>query len=267
MALSPAPVLYVPHGGGPMPLLGDPAHHALVKYMQSLQVELQQAKAILVVTAHWETQDPAITAQQNPDLVYDYYGFPPEAYQIQYPASGSPELAKAIAELLKEKGFSPQLETQRGYDHGTFVPLKLMLPNPAIPVVQMSLLASLDPQIHIRMGQALAALRERGVAIIGSGMSFHNMRAFFSPTPESIRKSENFNDWLVNCLTNQSLQFAEREKLLVNWQQAPDARYCHPREEHLLPLLVCVGAAGEQIAETNFSSILLNTRVSGFIWR
>lgn len=261
------PVLYVPHGGGPMPLLADPSHHALINFMQSLQPELQQAKAILVITAHWETKDPAITAQQNPELVYDYYGFPPEAYQIQYPASGSPELAKIIAGFMQEKGFAPQLETQRGYDHGTFVPLKLMLPNPTIPVLQMSLLSSLDPQAHIRMGQALSALREQGVVIIGSGMSFHNMRAFFSSTPESLCKSQVFDDWLVNCLTNSKLSFHEREKLLVNWQQAPEARYCHPREEHLLPLMVCFGVAGEQIAETNFSSLLLNARVSGFVWR
>lgn len=262
-----ASVLYVPHSGGPMPLLGDPSHHDLIHFLKSLQSELQQAKAVLVITAHWETKTPAITAQQNPELVYDYYGFPPEAYQIQYPASGSPELAKTIAELLNEKGLTTQLETHRGYDHGTFVPLKLMLPNPAIPVLQMSLLASLDPAMHIRIGQALSSLREQGVAIVGSGMSFHNMHAFFSPTSESLRKSEVFNDWLVNCLTHESLSFHEREYLLVNWRDAPEAQFCHPREEHLLPLMVCFGAANPQIAATNFSSELLNARVSGFIWR
>lgn len=262
------PVLFVPHGGGPLPLLGDPGHQPLAEFMKSLDSEVQQAKAILVVTAHWESLEPAITAQQNPALLYDYYGFPPESYEIKYPAPGNPELAAEIGRLLSAAGFSPHLETERGYDHGTFVPLKLILPDASIPVVQLSLISHLDPALHIQMGRALASLREQGVVILGSGMSFHNMRAFFSPNPDTLPKSDLFNRWLVNSLTSTGLSAEEKEKQLINWTSAPHGRFCHPREEHLLPLLVCFGAAKESpVAEVNFSGLLFNTRISAFIWR
>lgn len=263
-----APVLFVPHGGGPLPLLNDIGHKSLIEYMQSLRQEIQQPKAVVVITAHWEETQPSITAQQYPSLLFDYYGFPPESYEIDYPASGDPELAQGIARLLSDAGFKPHLETERGYDHGTFVPLKLIIPDASIPVIQLSLISGLDPVTHIRFGQALAPLREQGIVILGSGMSFHNMRAFFSPNPDTLQKSNLFNQWLVNSLTSTDLSFQEKEKLLSNWTAAPQARFCHPREEHLLPLLVCFGAAIDTpVAQTNFTGLLFNTWISAFIWR
>jgi len=260
------PVLFLPHGGGPLPLLNDPSHHELIRFIESVSHNIPRPRSILVVTAHWEENQPAITAQAHPDLVFDYYGFPPEAYTIEYPAAGDPDLAVAIADLLTTAGFQPKLEMQRGFDHGTFVPLKLLYPLADIPVVQLSLLQSLDPAAHIHMGQSLASLREQGVLIIGSGMSFHNMRAFFSPGPTVLSRGQLFDDWLINCLTG-DLSFTEKSQLLTHWTTAPEARFCHPREEHLLPLLVCLGAAKiTPKAQVNFSGLLFNTPISAFIW-
>lgn len=261
------PVLFVPHGGGPLPLLGDPSHQSLVEFMSELKKEINSPKAIVVITAHWEAASVAITAQEKPSLLFDYYGFPPEAYDIEYPVPGYPDLAFKISNKLEATGFKTHLEQERGYDHGTFVPLKLILPDASIPIIQISLITGLDPLEHIRLGQALSFLREEDVIVIGSGMSFHNMRAFFNPTNDNLKRSQLFDDWLVDCLTS-SLSFSEKSQLLTNWVKAPEARFSHPREEHLLPLLVCFGVAMQTpVAERNFSGILFNTRISAFIWR
>ena len=146
--------------------------------------------------------------------------------------------------LVEAGGMRARLDTQRGFDHGMFVPLKLMYPQAQIPCVQLSMLSSLDPAKHIALGKSLAALREKNVLIVGSGMSFHNLRAFFSPRLSSIgERSEAFDRWLVETCTSRELSSEEREKRLVAWEQAPFARFCHPREDHLLPLHVCYGAA------------------------
>lgn len=262
-----ASVLFVPHGGGPLPLLGDPAHQPLANFIRSLGDCIQHPKAIVLITAHWEEDSISITAQEKPSLLFDYYGFPPEAYEIQYPAPGYPELAEKISTLLHIAGFKTHLEKERGYDHGTFVPLKLMIPDASIPVIQLSLIKGLNPLDHIRFGQALASLRAEGIIIVGSGMSFHNMRAFFSPGAETLHRSQLFNDWLIKCLTSDT-SFAEKTQLLTHWLDAPEARFSHPREEHLLPLFVCFGAAlNTPIAEVNFSGLLFNTRISSFIWQ
>jgi aromatic ring-opening dioxygenase catalytic subunit (LigB family) len=261
------PVLFLPHGGGPMPLLNDPSHLDLIFFLKNVSKTFPRPRSILVITAHWESTQPIITAQEKPELVFDYYGFPPEAYQIQYPAAGNPQLAAEVAALLTQAGFKPELEMQRGFDHGTFVPLKLLYPQADIPVVQISLLSNLDPKSHIQMGEALADLRDKGVLIIGSGMSFHNMRAFFSSNLETTRKSEAFDNWLFDLLTDQTTLFEHKREQLIRWTQAPQARFAHPREEHLLPLLVCFGAAGASTAESPFRGLLLNSRISAFLWR
>lgn len=263
------PVVFVPHGGGPMPLLGDVNHRELTHFMQSLAADLPRPKAIVVITAHWEEEIVSITHSAAPDMMYDYYGFPPESYEFSYPAPGNPSLAKHIQQLLQDHDIDARLDNHRAYDHGTFVPLMLIYPAADIPVVQLSLLASLDPVAHIAIGKALAPLREQGVLIVGSGMSFHNMRAFFSQEPSITGKSETFDAWLTETLTASTLTNQEREERLVNWASASQARFCHPREEHLLPLHVCWGAASQSspVAEQNFSGLLFKTVISGYLWR
>lgn len=263
------PVVFVPHGGGPMPLLGDVNHRELTLFMQSIAADLPRPKAIVVISAHWEEEVASITHSSAPGMMYDYYGFPPESYEFKYSAPSDQLLAQQIQQLLQDKNINAQLDDQRAFDHGTFVPLMLMYPTADIPVVQLSLLASLDPGAHIAIGKALAPLRKQGVLIVGSGMSFHNMRAFFSGDPTVKGKSETFDHWLTETLTVVQMALQEREERLGNWSAAPHARFCHPREEHLLPLHVCWGAAseGSPIAEQNFSGLLFNTAVSGYIWR
>ena len=263
------PVVFVPHGGGPMPLLGDANHHELTHFMQSLAADLPRPTAIVVITAHWEEEVVSITFSPAPGMMYDYYGFPPESYEFNYPAPGNPPLAKQIQQLLDDQGINARLDNQRGYDHGTFVPLMLMYPAADIPVIQLSLLASLDPSAHIAIGKALAPLREQGVLIVGSGMSFHNMRAFFSNDPSIKSKSETFDQWLSETLTAPDVTNHVREQRLRDWASAPQGRFCHPREEHLLPLHVCWGAAskGSQQAQQNFNGLLFDTVISGYVWR
>lgn len=260
-------VLCIPHGGGPMPLLGDPSHAALVQYLKEAGASAGRPDAIVLVSAHWECPQPTITAGQAPELIYDYGGFPPETYELQYPAPGSPELANEVAALLSDKGFDPVLDAHRGFDHGVFVPLLLMYPDASIPVIQLSMLSSLDPDAHIRMGEALAPLRGRNVLVLGSGFTFHNMNAFGPGYAQDGVDADNeaFEQWLRETCTHPDLAEHERRQRLVNWSDAPGARWCHPREEHLLPLHVCYGAGGGP-ATQSFDDTVLGKRASGYAW-
>ena len=259
------PVVYIPHGGGPLPLMDDPGHQRLAAFLRDLPSHLAPPTAIVVISAHWETPEVRVTASAAPDMIFDYYNFPPQTYEYRYPAPGAPALAGEIVDALKRAGIKADLDYTRGYDHGTFVPLMLMYPNADIPVVQVSMLDSLDPRAHIELGRALAWLREQGVMILGSGMSFHNMRAFFSQDPSVLVKSQEFDNWLSESL----MKSDETDERLANWEVAPRARYSHPREEHLLPLLVCYGAASASIntPEIPFNEPLLGAEVSSVIWR
>lgn len=262
------PVLFVPHGGGPMPLLHEPNHRDLSHFLTSVTDGLPRPTAILLVTAHWEEDVATLSSAAAPGMLYDYYGFPPESYRLRYPAPGNPELAAQIAELLAAAGIASRLDVKRDFDHGTFVPLMLMYPQADIPVVQLSLLSNLNPLAHIAIGRALAPLREQGVLIVGSGMSFHNMQAFFSGDPSVLDKSGQFDTWLTDTLTHHSRSVDEQSQRLTGWAQAPEARFCHPREEHLLPLHVCFGAGvvASGKAVKIFNGLLFNTRISGFLW-
>jgi aromatic ring-opening dioxygenase catalytic subunit (LigB family) len=188
-------------------------------------------------------------------MLYDYYGFPPASYEITWPAPGDPALAARVRALLGQAGFETAADGARGYDHGTFVPLKVTYPEADVPTVQLSLLRSLDPAEHLRMGRALAPLRDEGVLIVGSGMSYHNMRGFGSAA--GAQDAETFHAWLHEAVTG-----PERDRALANWAAAPAGRACHPREEHLLPLLVVAGAAGADRASIPCSHAVLGTRVS-----
>ncbi len=258
-------VVFLSHGGGPMPLLGDPDHQQMVDQLRALSDRLPRPSAILVVSAHWEEAVPAVTAGQQPELVYDYYGFPQESYEIRYPAPGEPALAQAIGEALRSAGIESKLDERRGFDHGVFVPLKLMYPDADIPVVQLSLAASLDPEEHLRIGEALRSLDTEGLLVIGSGFSFHNMRAFFSRDSEADRRNDLFQDWLEETLHGRDLDEGMRRERLLNWAEAPEARFCHPREEHLLPLHVCYGLTGRS-ADFAESATILRKRAELFGW-
>jgi len=263
------PIIYIPHGGGPMPLLDEPNHQSLVSFLSTTQSQLGQPKAILMISAHWEEDIATVSSGQQPELIYDYYGFPKQSYEINYPAKGSPQLAQKILSMLESKGIEAKPDSNRGFDHGTFVPLKLIFPKADIPVVQLSLVNNLDPQAQINLGKAIGELSNQGVLIIGSGMSFHNLQVLMSKAPEVLEKSKNFDRWLNNVIIGEQLNPQVQEAELVNWANAPDAQFAHPREEHLLPLHVCFGAAQTAglIAENVFNQELLGAKTSAFLWQ
>ena len=192
-------------------------------------------------------------------MYYDYYGFPPEAYRIQWPAPGNPQLASRVQELLGAARFRTGTDPQRGFDHGTFVPLKLAYPEAEVPTVQLSLKRGLDPEEHLLIGRALGPLREEGVFIIGSGMTFHNLQAFRAAKATSA--SEAFDAWLRETTT---LPPEARDRGLAQWSQAPAARVAHPREEHLLPLMVAAGAAGNDRGTVAYHGTIMGHRLSAY---
>ena len=259
-------VIFIPHGGGPLPLLGDSGHEELINFLQNVKPTLGEPAAICVISAHWEAQTVTITSNPYPTLIYDYYGFPKHAYEIEYPALGNPALAKSIFDLLIQSGIEATLDSQRGFDHGLFVPLKLMFPDAQIPCVQLSLLGNLDAEKHIAIGKALRGLRQQNVLFIGSGFSFHNMRAFFTADDDfTDSKNEAFEEWLIDTCTNPHLSVIERDARLINWHKAPFAGYCHPREEHLLPLMVCYGLT-DGPGQLVFDGKVLGKTTSAYLW-
>ena len=260
-----AQIVYFSHGGGPLPILGDASHKAMVEFMRHLPSRLKRPEAILVISAHWEEGIATLLGAQTPTMLYDYYGFPDETYEITYPAPGSPDLANRIAGLLNQNNIPTRIDPQRGFDHGLFIPLTLMYPQADIPALQLSLLRGLDPTAHLSLGIALRALMHENILVVGSGFSFHNMRAFSwhginTPDPAN----DDFQNWLIEVCTGPISQ-SEREQRLIDWQKAPSARYCHPREEHLLPLHVCLGMA-KKTATLIFDDYILGKRGVAFLW-
>lgn len=261
------PTVFIPHGGGPCFFMDwNPADtwDNMAEFLQNIESLLpEKPKAILMVSAHWQTAQFSVTSGTNPELIYDYYGFPAHTYQLTYPAPGSPELAEQVVGLLKQAGLSGQQDSTRGYDHGMFIPMKLMFPDADIPVVQLSLRNDLDPQAHIDLGEALAPLREQGVLIVGSGMSFHNMRGYGDS--RFTEPSVMFDNWLTEAVEAEPQQ---RNAGLSQWAQAPHAFNCHPQghEEHLLPLMVVAGAAGSDRGRKVYSQQVMKTQLSGFVF-
>jgi 4,5-DOPA dioxygenase extradiol len=260
-------VLCIPHGGGPLPVMGDPSHALMIEFLRGTEASIGRPAAIVVISAHWECAQPTITSGAAPGLIYDYGGFPDETYQLKYPAPGAPELAGRVARHLSDAGFEPELDSHRGFDHGMFVPLLLMYPDASIPVIQLSMLSSLDPVAHIAMGAALAPLVGDDVLILGSGFTFHNMNAFgpTHPTTGGDPENEAFENWLSDTCTNIEISESERTQRLIDWAEAPGARWCHPREEHLLPLHICFGAGGGRATRV-FDDLVLGKRASGYAW-
>jgi aromatic ring-opening dioxygenase catalytic subunit (LigB family) len=259
------PTWFVPHGAGPcffMEWRPADAWHRMADFLKGAAATLpQRPKAIVMVSAHWLQPAFTVTSGAAPALIYDYSGFPAHTYELEYPASGAPELAERIARLLGQAALSSGQDARRGFDHGMFIPLLLMFPDADIPVVQLSLVNSLDPAVHLQAGRALAALRDEGVLIIGSGMSFHNMRGYGDPRFGPI--SDEFDDWLTQTV---EAPWDKRHQALIDWEQAPAARLCHPTraEEHLLPLMIVAGAAGKDVGRQAFSDRVMETTLSAF---
>ena len=261
-----ASALFLSHGGGPLPLLGDPAHEAMVEGLRTIAATIDRPEAIIVVSAHWEESIATITGGERPEIIYDYYGFPPESYEIEYPAPGHPGLAGQLHACLDAGGVEAALDPGRGFDHGLFIPLKIMYPEADIPCIQLSLLSSLDPPAHIALGATMSEMRRDGVLVVGSGFSFHNLKAFFSPdASRPDEKNDAFERWLIDTCSSPDLDEAERMRRLLHWEEAPHARYCHPREEHLLPLHVCYGME-KRAAGAVVPMRILNKNASLYIW-
>ena len=259
------PAIFIPHGGGPcffMDWTWGPADTWLKtrRFLEGLAATLPATpKAILVVSGHWE--EPAFTASTaaQPKLIFDYSGFPEHTYRLTWPAPGQPELAARVASLLADAGLPSALSANRGYDHGVFVPLKVAFPAAEIPVVTLSLAASLDPALHLAAGRALAPLRDEGVLIVGSGMSFHNLRGYLQTV--TTERARAFDAWLTAAVESCAPQ---RDTLLTAWRQAPFAAYAHPREEHLVPLFVAAGAGGEAPGQRIFTDEPMGAAISAY---
>lgn len=235
------PTLFVSHGS-PMLAVDEsqPAH----TFLKGLGASLPRPKAILVISAHWETAAPRITGAMHLDTIHDFYGFPEPLYELRYPAPGEHALAKDVAQLLQPPA---GVDLVRGLDHGAWVPLMLMYPQHDIPVLQLSLQTPLGTEHHLKIGEALKRLRERGTLILGSGGATHNLREYFHGGNDR-QPYEEFTEWLRDALTR-----GDRDALLNYRQRAPQAERCHPTEEHFLPLFVALGAGGPKVRRLHHS--------------
>jgi len=262
------PTLFIPHGGGPCffmdPPPNDPhAWDAMAAYLRGIAASLPaKPRAILAISAHWETPRPTVMTGARPAMLFDYYGFPEHTYRLEYPAPGSPELASRVRALLAGAGIASDEDAARGYDHGVFVPFLLMFPDADIPVVQLSLRADLDPAAHVAIGRALAPLRGEGVLIVGSGMSYHNLRRFWSTDAADVEAARAFDAWLTDAVETGDAD--AREAKLAAWANAPGAHAAHPRSEHLLPLMVAAGAGEGDAGRRTYSDRVFGKAVSGF---
>lgn len=267
--MSRMPTMFIPHGGGPCFFMDwDPpdAWDNMAAYLRRLPEDLgRKPSAMVVISGHWE--EPVFTVQTNPapPLLFDYFGFPPHTYELEYAAPGSPELASRVGALLAEGGFQTNTDAERGFDHGVFIPLKLTFPEADIPIVQLSLRADLDPAAHIAAGEALQPLRDDGVLILGSGMTYHNMQTMM----QNLRAgggeapgADTFDKWLTEAVTDPDHR--ERNRKLTQWVEAPCARDAHPREEHFVPLHVVAGAAGSDIGRKTLEDEVLGAIESAF---
>jgi len=257
------PTLYIPHGGGPCFFMDwtmgpKDTWDAMAAWLRALPGTLPTTpKTLLVISAHWESDVPAVTTAPAPPLLFDYSGFPKHTYELTWPAPGAPALAQRVRGLLAEAGIETREDDKRGFDHGVFIPLKVAFPDADIPTVQLSLQKGLSPEAHVAIGRALAPLRDEGVLIIGSGMSYHNMRGFMNPA--SLGHSQRFDTWLENSAKQTD---GARSTALAGWRSAPSGPESHPREEHLIPLMVAAGAASTDAGHVVFRDEVMGVVVS-----
>lgn len=239
------PTYFISHGGGPWPWMAD--WRAMFSNLEASFVQMvkdlpERPKAILMISGHWEDDSFAVMTAAQPPMVYDYHGFPPHTFQIRYPAPGAPDVAARAAALMQAAGLPVRLDDRQGFDHGTFVPAHVMYPDADVPLFQISLRKGYSPAEHLALGRALAPLRDEGVLIVGSGLSYHNLRLF---GPGARVPSEAFDAWLAETMAAAP---TERTDRLIHWEAAPHARTCHAQEDHFAPIWVAVGAAEGETA-------------------
>lgn len=259
------PTLYIPHGGGPCffmeprPPLPRDLWDGMAAHLRGIDAAVGvRPKAVLVISGHWESALPTFNVAERPSLLYDYYGFPEHTYHLKYPVAGAVNLVPRARELLRAAGFESDVDAKRGLDHGVFVPFLLIYPDASVPIMQMSLQESLDPGLHLALGSALAPLRDEGVLIVGSGMSYHNLAAMFSGRGGA--EAAAFDAWLAEVMQDA----ATREARLSGWRSAPGASASHPREDHLMPLMVAAGAARGEPAIRTYHEAITGKPISGF---
>lgn len=264
-----APSLFVNHGGGPYPVMGEKDNLEIAQSLRDVRklIDFNQLKAIILVTAHWEADIVSISSAEKHELLFDYYNFPPETYKYKYGAKGDPALARKVHDALSSKGIPSRLDSKRGWDHGVFVPMMLIRPEADIPIVQVSILESQDASQHYEIGKVLHQFRKDGVAVIGSGLSYHNMRRMreVRNSSDGVLECVQFDAFLNEvCVGHEGLRHG-----LVNWEQAAEAREAHPqgKADHLMPLIVAAGAGGSARGRKVFKSIFYGKfPLSGFIW-
>ncbi|MDB5927298.1 MAG: dioxygenase [Betaproteobacteria bacterium] len=265
MAAPRFPVLFISHGGGPWPYV-DGLRQMYVKTereLRRLPARLPaRPKAVLVISGHWETPKFSIATSARPPMEYDYVGFPPHTYQIRYTAPGDPDLAGHAHDLLGAAGIESTADANRGFDHGVFVPLGLMYPDADMPIVMVSVKSNYDPAEHLALGRALAPLREEGVLIVGSGLTYHNMRGF--GRDEATPVAELFTRYLDDALAQTDVR--ARDERLLRWENAPAARLAHPREDHLMPLLTAAGAAGSDNGRVLFTETVMKVPMTSYVF-
>jgi aromatic ring-opening dioxygenase catalytic subunit (LigB family) len=257
------PTFFISHGGGPWPYIEDMRQRFAVTAAELAKLPATlpaKPKAILMITGHWEAPQFTVSTSEHPTMEYDYFGFPEHTYHLQYPAPGSPELAKRVRDLLSASSIECAEDPERGLDHGVFVPMMLMYPEANMPVVMLSMKSDYDPLEHIKLGEALAPLRDEGMLIIGSGLTYHNMRGFGQQA--SFEPSEQFEQYLYYAISNNDPQ--QRNQILIDWEQAPSARLVHPREDHLIPLMVAAGAAGDSIGQRIFTDTVFEVVMASY---
>jgi len=259
------PTYFVSHGGGPWPWLTGPFRRQFDQLERSLagiaREQGAKPRAVLAVSGHWEENQFTVQAAEWPGMIYDYSGFPPETYQIRYPSPGAPDVARRVRELLMAANIPASVDANRGYDHGVFAPLKAMYPDADVPVLQLSLKRGYDPEQHLAAGRALVPLRDEGVMILASGLSWHNLRLM---GPAAREPSTAFDNWLADALAAAP---DDRTRHLKGWEHAPMARVAHPQEDHFVPLMVAVGAAERETAHRVYHEELFMGGVTASSYR
>lgn len=265
MTTSRLPVLFISHGGGPWPYVD-----ALKRMYVRTELELRRLpdrlparpKAVLVISGHWEAPKFSVATSARPRMEYDYSGFPPHTYQVSYPAPGEPALAARARDFIAAAGIDVTTDSHQGFDHGVFVPLGLMYPKADMPIVMVSVKSGYDPAEHLALGRAIAPLRDEGVLVIGSGLTYHNMRGFNQDSATA--DAESFTHYLDDALALDDVH--ARDERLLQWERAPRARVAHPREDHLMPLLVAVGAAGGDKGAVLFAESVMKIPMTSYVF-
>lgn len=251
------PSVFVSHGA-PTLVFEDIAAR---DFMAGLGAQLPRPKAILCISAHWETEEPTVSAAPQPTTIHDFYGFPDALYQLRYAAPGAPDLAHRVAELIASAGARCNIDQDRGLDHGAWNPLMLIYPRADIPVTQLSIQSSLDPARHAAIGRALRPLREEGVLLLASGGAVHNLRQFHVDRERPAPWAVSFDAWLADRIP------AGDEQALVAYRETrPEARLAHPRDEHFMPLFVALGAGGGKGRALHRSFAHGSLSMAAFAW-